>query len=718
MAIRWLAVLVAAALLVAPLPAQERTFEDRAHVLEVQIPVQVVDRAGQPVRGLAAESFRLFDGNKLQEIVGFETVDLDLLTTGPTRTEVDASLSGVARRHFLLLFDLSFSSRAARTVARLAAREFVLNELHSTDLVAVATHSIDRGGRLLVTFTSDRAQVARAIDLLESAELMELGGDPLRLAIEDPGEGPGSTLDSKGAELHYGGTSSAIEGGSDATLWLLGEEMRKGERNQARGRISSWAASLGDLARMLEVVPGAKQVVYFSEGFDGRLFLGRDSTTFDSQSSPEVLELERWWQRTSPDEDVYGNSPLRGDVDRMLEELRRAGCVLYAFDISPPTAAAAQQRDRRARRDSLFYLARGTGGELVEGAGDLGARFSKLGQRTSVTYILSFLAEPDDEPGTYRRVKVKANAPRAARLAYRQSYRIPRPYADLHPLERSLLAAEAVSGAVDAVEVEVKLLAAAFRSGETSAYVPVVIEIEGASLLETHAGALLPLEIYAYATDPQGRMAGYFSRRLALDLALAGDKLQTGGVKYYGHLELPTGEYRLRVLARNSSTGRGGVATQALAIPAFRDGERVFLPPFFLEPRPDWILVRERQSEQDQQQGAVVYPFTVNGAPYVPAAGPRLKSGENVQLCLVAYNLTAGDIQVEGSLLALDGRLIASDLPLETDRTVTGIRDVDKFLTSLRLPELEPGDYALQISLVDAASGSAETGTVEFRLIG
>lgn len=408
---RRLGVFVAAIFAWSLVHAQERTFEDRAHVLEVQVPVQVVDRSGQPVRGLTAESFRLYDGNRRREITGFEAVDLELVTTGPTRTEIESRLPHVSRRHLLLLFDLSFSGVAARTKARRAARDLVLNDLHPTDLVAVATHSIDRGGRLLVTFTTDRAQVARALDLLESAELRELGGDPLRLVIEDP-RAITQTLQRKEEELYYGGTAAAIEGGSDATLWLVGQEMRKGERNQARGRISSWATSLGDLGRILAVIPGSKQIIYFSEGFDGRLFLGRETESSLPGSSEETLELERWWQRTSPDEDVYGNSPLRGDVDRMLGELRQAGCVLHAFDISPLAVSAAHQQDRRARRDALFYLARGTGGDLVEG-GDYGERLAGLLSRTSVTYVLSFVSTAEDEPGARR---VPTGLPDTARL--------------------------------------------------------------------------------------------------------------------------------------------------------------------------------------------------------------------------------------------------------------------------------------------------------------
>src|SRR5262249_44585172 len=104
-------------------------FEDTSQVVSVEVPVNVVDRNGQPVRGLTADDFEIWDGNQKQAISSFEAVDLQALeaaheAAGQATMQRMPEMSSSARRHFLLLFDLSFSSPTAVLKARLAARDF------------------------------------------------------------------------------------------------------------------------------------------------------------------------------------------------------------------------------------------------------------------------------------------------------------------------------------------------------------------------------------------------------------------------------------------------------------------------------------------------------------------------------------------------------------------------------------------------------------------
>src|SRR5947199_9006065 len=87
-------------------------FGETASVVSIEVPVTVV-RGDEPVRGLSAADFELYDGRKKQAISGFEVVDLAAASPGAAAAAPAVAPAGgvplAGRRHFLLLFDLSFS---------------------------------------------------------------------------------------------------------------------------------------------------------------------------------------------------------------------------------------------------------------------------------------------------------------------------------------------------------------------------------------------------------------------------------------------------------------------------------------------------------------------------------------------------------------------------------------------------------------------------------
>ena len=168
------------------------------------------------------------------------------------------------------------------------------------------------------------------------------------------------------------------------------------------------------------------------------------------------------------------------------------------------------------------------------------------------------------------------------------------------------------------------------------------------------------------------------------------------------------------MLVRNATTGRAGVQTIEVEVPEYGEGSPVLLPPFFIEPSGSWLLVREpaRQGAGD----SVVYPFTVGGRPYVPAARPVVRDDEPWPLCLVAYNLWSGDFAIESRVVDSQGAPQQGGRLQGIERTVTGLEGVDK-LSAMFLPEdLEAGSYFLEIDLQDPRTGQAVSSTIAFEV--
>jgi len=696
-------------------PATDKVFSDTADVIEVQVPVNVVARDGQPVRNLTAEDFEVLDGRQSQPIVDFRQIDLSVLEPDATRSQIEGAVPSAARRHFLLLFDLSFSRPTAVLRARTAARNFVRDSLTPADLVAVGVHSAESGPRLIVTFTPDRLQVTRAIDTLGTQRLAEVARDPLRFVIEDPlgSSTPGISdplTPKPSADLDPRESLALTQ------LSVIGKMLDRSERSHSRGRIFSWATSLTDFARMLDSVKGRKHVVYFSEGFDGRLLLGRGPDPDDFEEQQDRFNIERGNLWMVDGDDIYGSTPLQNEVGHMLEEFRRADVVIQAVDISGlGNDSAAARRVDRSGQDALFHLANETGGELFEDANHLEDDLERLLEHTSVTYLLTIQPVGLEPDGEFHELKVRVNAPKGSRAYYRRGYYAPRPFDELHPFEKSLLASDAIASAEAKREIHVNVLATPFRSSPSEAYVPVLIEVDGADLLREHKGSDLAVEFYAYVTNERGEMRDFFTQLVNLNLAQGREAFLRGGLKYYGHLDLEPGDHLVRVLVRNSTTGRAGVQTASVHIPTFTGDETVLLPPLFFEPAGRWVLVKEPR--RTGYQGSIIYPFTVNGEPFIPAARPLLDQRQDARLCLVGYNLTNGELVLDGSVLDDEGKTVAGGQIQLVERTVTGISGLDKLLIDFRPQGLKTGDYKLRVAVRDPSTGTERFSSIPITVL-
>ena len=172
---------LAALLALVAVSAAAQTFVDTTQVVVVEVPVQVI-RNGEPVRGLTAADFEVWDGREKQTLTGFEAMDLAELS-GEALATADLPVS--ARRHFLILFDLTFSAPEALIKGRKAAQD-MMGVLHPTDLVAVATWSVRQGPRIVLGFSSDRRQIAAALRTLGYSDLLgNQPPDPLGLSLVD-----------------------------------------------------------------------------------------------------------------------------------------------------------------------------------------------------------------------------------------------------------------------------------------------------------------------------------------------------------------------------------------------------------------------------------------------------------------------------------------------------------------------------------------------------
>ncbi|HEX4959244.1 MAG TPA: VWA domain-containing protein [Thermoanaerobaculia bacterium] len=706
----------AAGLVLAPWPAiGQQTFSGATEVVVVEVPVQVV-KDGEPVRGLTANDFEIYDGRKKMPVTGFEVLDLTT-TTAATGPAAQVPVSG--RRHFLMLFDLSNSEPKSIVKARAAAQN-VMKGLHPSDLVAVATYDSFKGLQLVLGFTPDRQQLTTAFDTLGLPKLIDRSADPLKLVLAQTQSEIAARQAASGPQPGGGRGADAQAGKDEAmldTLQTFAGQADRAQRTAQEQQLRSMTKSFADLARLMAEVEGRKYVVLLSEGFDSSLVSGNVGSLDEQQQQNQQrtggsLDQLAMITDTGSNDKTMGDTRSQNVVEKMLEEFRRADCVIQAVDIGGLRAANDQAAQHVNGKDSLLNMAKSTGGELYENFNDFSTALNQMVHRTSVTYVLSFQPDALKPDGSYHKLKVELkNGAHGARVVYRPGFYAPRPFKEQTALLKALDAASDVLGE-ETGAIGTAVLAAPFAANGESTWVPVVIEVNGASLLAGKQDPKLPVEIYVYALDQNGSVVDFLTQTVGLDLTKAESLLRPSGLKFFGQLSLPKGSYTLRTLVRNGTTGASSLRVTEVTVPG--KGEPVLLPAFFPEAPGRWgVMVRENLK---QGQAQMPYPFMLKDQPFIPSSKPVLSPGQEAQLVLQGYNLAAGELKAEAKVLSADGKEVAGG-----DFKLSGHEGAGpaalRLTASFRPPSLPPGDYQLRVTVTDGA-GKAQTSMARFAVGG
>ena len=682
----------AAVLLLLVAAAAAAQVRESVTVSLVEVPVNVVDAGGNPVRGLTAANFELYDQGKRQQITSFDTIDFAV------RDAVNAvsPMNPAARRSFLLLFDLRYSSPKSLARAQDAARRFVKESVQPRDLVGVGTIDVDRGFHLLAAFTTDRDLVGSAI----SDPLHFRGSDPLQIANQlstftfeevpdvqlDASTHPNPTGNGKGADRVGGNRDAAVEHERD-----VAQSMKRVSSGAARKRIEKQVDALGDLARMLRTVPGRKQIIYLSEGFDATFLQGRNAraeaaeTKVDSgakNDNDRAISGELW----AVDNDArFGSTAGLTILDRMAGYFRSSDVVLHAIDIKGVRMQndVSEGATTGNSNDGLFTLSRPTGGLVFQNSNDLKDDFARMLHAQEVTYVLGFQAQ-SVKPGAFHELKVKVVGASGARVSHRAGYT--ESTADSAVADKSLTDAEIIVNDVPQRDIRIDTLLAAMPGDAARAQVPVVLEINGEDLLKTASDGNATAEVYVYAFDGDGVVRDRLFEKMRMDLAKAGDRLRATGAKWIGVLTLPPGEYAVKTLVRIPGSERRGFARANLHVPAA--GE-IAATPFFLDQQPrQWVIVRGMTLDPSR------YPFQVGNETLMPSAAARLRKGEARRFALFVSGASVDQLMVDASLLRANGAAAAEAPRMVAESESPG---VTKLIFDCDTAGLEPGPASLRV---------------------
>jgi len=670
---------------------------ETAEVTLVEVPVNVLGRDGKPIVGLGAADFELEDDGARQAITSVDVIDLAKKTnvlSAPT------DLPAAGRRHFLLLFDLTFSTATEIARAREAATRFLETGMAPEDLASVASTVVGQGPRLLVTFTSDRPQLRAAIRKLSLPRTEERNVDPLAFALVAPGD-PFLTTDAAG-ERAAGGLNQ-IDPGSARIYTVMA---RKSADNYSENRVSQHLSEMGSLASALNSVEGRKTIIFFSEGFEGRLLVGsiaRERSHEETMTDNDAILDGRFW---AVDLDRRStNTALQRQLDDTLTLLRRSDCVVYPIDIGGLKAdgdvTVGAPTGRHHGEEALFAFAKGTGGELLRNGNDLSEQLQRVAEKTSLTYVLTFRPTKTAGEGKFHALKVRVKT-KGAHVSARAGYYETRIFRSLSPLERALTAADVITHEKKQSDFPLDVLVMALNE-EPISRVPVLLEVPGRDLLPQVPAEKLTIGLYVYAMDEQGRLADFFSRSVAIDVARDGARLRDGAFRYYGSLRLGPGKYRIRSFVRDEERGRYAFQVARLDVPEPAEARALrALPPLFFSAGGPGISLKD--PSESKKSGSE--PFELAGDVFIPQLRPQLASGKSTRLCLLLYSAAAVPgaplVRLEARVRDSQGHASAPAQFSVIGRTAPDASGLSKLLVEFAPQVLPPGNYSLLVTFRDS----------------
>ena len=641
--------------------------------------VYVKDRAGNPIQGLTAKDFTVFEENQRQEIafVEFQRIATDLAGDVPEPPAADpardaAAAAGVQRavnleiatppagsikyqnrRLLVMYFDQSSMPLADQLRSYENARKFLDRQMAVSDLVAVMTFS-NSILRVRQDFTDNRATLREVIDTLQIGD--DLNGD----GLPDSGDS--------------GGDSEFSVFNTDRQL-----------------------SALQTAVNMFRALPEQKTLVYFGSG------LRLNPSDNQAQLSATKNAAIRANVTINPVDarGLMASAPL-GDATRASSG--SAGSLFGG------TSASASQ----ASQDTLFSLARDTGGTATFDSNDLALGIVRAAQTVTDYYIVAYYSTRTETDGKFRRVRVEVPQALEARLSYRQGYYGDKSFANFNNVDRERQLEEAFTLEDPITEITIAMELNYFLLSRAEYYVPVSMKIPGSELniARSRGAATTRIDFIGEIKDEYGITIQNIRDSITVRLSDAdAQQLARRPIQYENGYVLLPGKYVIKVLARDTTTGRIGTYQTPFVVPnLMREKQQAAISSVVLSSQ-RVALGDELFTVRQDADVAALNPLVVDGQKLLPSVTRVFSKSRDLLVYLEAYqrDTTAAAARPVVAVLSLyrgDEKVFeTSPLPV-----IGGMHPKSKAVpvrVSVPLASIEPGRYDCQITVLDPGTQQA-----------
>lgn len=522
-------------------------FSSSVHL--VLVPTVVITKAGAHVTGLTKDDFTLFEDGKEQKIASFEEVTAtDARVSRPSLPPgqfSNLSLSSEAPRSLTIIALDTVNTRFLdQTKARQALVDYLAHNVNSSQPTMLLTIG-SNGIRVIHDFTTDPAILV--------AVLRKVRGEiPPTQSFSGPADS--APMDAQTFN------SQAMSMEADQFLAFM-EGLDSSAAFRQSAAVTTTFESLQYIAQAFAGIPGRKSLIWVTGSFP--FDVDSNTSTLLGKGAP-IAFYERTFQMLNDANIAVYPVDARGLVVTGLPDasVRTTRAMNRNLSVYISNAMAAQADSIT----TLEQVAAMTGGRAFYNRNDLEGAFHEAAADTTQYYVLGYYLDKSNTKAGWRKLTVKTHR-EGAHIRARDGFFLTRSLLDPQeshdsdimlalqsPLEYSALPLTVVVGAQE-------------RAGSKRKVTLEVVLPANVASIDADDGNRLSLDFAAVARDEKGESKAMFSQTLQAKLKPEGvDEVRGHGVTYTNSLELPPGDYSLRLVVRDNLNGRMGSVIAPLKV--------------------------------------------------------------------------------------------------------------------------------------------------------
>jgi hypothetical protein len=399
---------------------------------------------------------------------------------------------------------------------------------------------------------------------------------------------------------------------------------------------------------------------------------------------------------------------LRSTFSELTRGLANADSVVHAIDVTglgvqegvTRTSVSRDGERNTPGRESLHFLAAETGGRFFKDTNDVGSILGEVVDMTSRFYVLGFQPEPLKGPGEFHKIKVRLRR-RGSHVSHRTGFFEREPLASATPLRRKFEVAQLVMTGAGSSDLDFDALCLPFPQPGERQTLGLVLQVPK-DALPWRSGRPLAFELYGYVVDENGSAVDHLAQLARVDPAQADPQQSAAGVSLYATLDVPPGQYTIRLLLLERDLGATGIRFLEVRVPPYDAQVGFLLPPLVADDPARWVAVGIPRS------GRARWPFSVGDQVFFPRASSQVRSGGSEKLVLLAYEPErrgdpAAGVEIRHSLTNASGAAAPTG-SLWIERVHRADDGRRAFVLNYTPDAVPPGDYTLRIGVGEAGT--------------